>query len=244
MNSSTGDPVWLSDEPASRLTIITALKLEARIPMRVLGASCPPVHVSGPGAERARLAARTAIADGAKALIAMGFAGGISADAHTGVIVLPARVKSVAGTWNVDEIWRRRLAAVLGLRMPVLEGSLYSADRVITSRRAKMSLDASDQPEAVDMESAAIAAVAETAGLPFVAIRAVADGPSDELPARVEELMTHDGETRYSALVRYLWMPRQLRLLLQLAGRSRAAERSLRLAIETLKQAGTRCDKP
>jgi len=82
---------------------------------------------------------------------------------------------------------------------------------------------------AVDMESYAIAAVAEAHGLPFIAIRAIVDAAADEVPPALLDVTGRDGRLVLGRLlVRLLAAPRMLRPLSGLAQRFRVAGRSLR----------------
>jgi adenosylhomocysteine nucleosidase len=227
MDSSTGDPVWRSDSPTTRIAIIAALELEARIPRQVCGAQGAAVYVSGPGRERARIAAESAIAGGAEALISWGLAGGLTEMAQTGTVVLPEAVVSDQGQWPSDNPWRERLAAVLERRFPLVQQRLLSADRVLTTPEEKAVAAIESGASAVDMESAAIARVASENSVAFVAIRVVADGPRDELPDNVEQLVTADGRTRFRGLFGMFTSVRRLRLLLALARHSHAARGQL-----------------
>lgn len=234
MDSSTGDPVWRSDLPAARIAIIAALKLEGKIARASRGSGCPSIYVSGPGRERARIAAERAIASGAKAIVSFGLAGGLNAAAQTGTVVLPAAIVSDQGQWPSDSAWRGRLAGVLAARFSPSQQPLYSADRVLTTLSAK-SLAASEfGAAAVDMESAAIARVAFEHGVAFVAVRVVADGPLDELPDNVERLVTPGGRTRFRGLIGMVTSLRRLRLLLSLARHSQVARRQLAAVVQEL----------
>jgi adenosylhomocysteine nucleosidase len=234
MDSGTGDPVWHSDSPITGIAVIAALDLESRILKFAAGDNCPIVYVSGPGRAGAYAAAERAIAAGASALISFGLAGGLGPEASTGRLVLPTSVASVDGEWRSDAAWRNRLANVLEKECPSIDCLLYSADRVLTTRDEKASLRALSGACAVDMESAAIAKAATEAGVAFVALRVIADGPDDELPAKVEALVTEEGRTNYRAVVGFFVSPSQLRLLFGLAVKSRLARKQLTKVVRTL----------
>jgi hypothetical protein len=236
MDSSTGDPVWRSDSQASRIAIIAALELEARIPKALCGNRCPTVYVSGPGRDRAYAMAERAVAEGAEALVSWGLAGGLSEQAPTGTVMLPDAVVDDSGRWPTETVWRERLAAVLDRRFSPLQRPLYSAERVLTTRREKSLAANRSGASAVDMESAAIAEIASVNGVAFVAIRVVADGPLDELPDHVEGLVTADGRTRYLGLPGMLTSIRRIRLLLSLAQNSQAARRRMVSIVQELVQ--------
>jgi adenosylhomocysteine nucleosidase len=77
------------------------------------------------------------------------------------------------------------------------------------------------------MESGAVGGVAADAGVPFLAVRVVADAAEDVLPRNVEDWVAPDGAPRLAPLWRTLLAPRELGRLALLARRSRAAERVL-----------------
>jgi adenosylhomocysteine nucleosidase len=220
MESGTGIPVWHSD---ARVAVIAALELEAGLLRQALPPGAALIQVSGPGRERAEAAARDALGHGAQALVSWGLAGGLDAAATTGSVLLPERVLAADGSWDTDPVWRRRLADALDASFRVLAGALYSATGVVTEVQAKRELAARSGAIAVDMESAGIARVAAAAGLAFVALRVVADGPADCLPHGVEQLVTAGGRTRLAGLPAMLVSPRRLGLLVGLGRSSRRA---------------------
>jgi adenosylhomocysteine nucleosidase len=234
MESGTGDPVWRSNLPANRIAVIAALELEARILRVALPGQGLHIHVSGPGPARAAATARRAIEAGARALVAWGFAGGLGEGVASGTVHLPSRIVSEDGEWYADPDWRRRLAGALSRRFDLIDAVLYSADRVLTTAEDKVALAARTGARAVDMESAAVAEVAAAAGLPFVALRVIADGPDEALPDNVEALVTEGGRPRYRGLAGVIVSPRRLPLLIRLARRSQGARRILRRVAETL----------
>lgn len=239
MSRGTGDPVWHSDCPAERVAVISALELEADIARAATRQHGSQICVSGPGGNRALETARMAIAQGARALISFGLAGGLSRNAATASVVLPQTICSEAGVWAADTIWRQRLAGLLRSDFHLLEGALFSAADVVATPEAKARLAETSGAEAVDMESAAIAAAAAAAGLPCIALRVIADGPGDALPDDVVSLVGADGRTRLRSLAAFVFSPRRLRLLLGLAGRSRRARAELGRVTEVLTRAAS-----
>lgn len=228
MPAAGDDPVWRCDPSVAQVAVIVALKIEARTLDALPRPQRDGVRVSGPGPERAARAARDAIAGGAGALVSWGFAGGLRDGLDCGAVMLPARILDPDGEWPTDAAWRRRLAGVFGRRFALSDEPIWSAPAVVDSPQAKRALQLQTGAAAVDMESAAIARAARHAGLPFMAIRVVADGAGDALPAGVENLVAADGGTRYRGLWSVLASPTQLRLLRRLASRSQAARRVLR----------------
>jgi adenosylhomocysteine nucleosidase len=239
MNTIAGDPVWRSDRPTSRIAMIVALELEAAILRRSLGSACPRIHVSGPGLAQARTAALEAVEQGASALIGWGLAGGLSAEAVSGAVLLPEQLLSEAGSWPADTPWRARIADALEPDFRPLAGTLYSAPAVLKDPAAKAALAAATGAAAVDMESAAIARVAFEAGIPCLILRVVADGPGDALPAGVERLVTDRGRTRLRGLLPLVLMPAQLVALIRLGGQSSIARGKLRQIVARLTEQAT-----
>jgi len=239
MNADTGDPVWRADSPAERVAILAALEIEAAIPRRLLGGA-NPIYVSGPGDRRAYATAQRALGDGATALIALGFAGGLAPEARTACIVLPRSVIGTGGEWPTAAEWRQALADVLGRDFALLDGALYSAEQVVTTPADKSALAARSGAVAVDMESAAAARAATEAGVPFIVLRVIADSAGDQLPQNVELLVTDAGRTNYAKLPMFIFSLSRLPALFRLARRSGAARRELGRVMQVLKGARAR----
>ena len=72
-------------------------------------------------------------------------------------------------------------------------GDLLTVPTALESPAAKRAAAAATDAVAVDMESAAIAAVAARARVPFVALRVVVDGLDDALPAGAERWIDERG---------------------------------------------------
>jgi adenosylhomocysteine nucleosidase len=214
---------------AERVAVIAALAAER------VGLDTTPrgnvridVYQSGPGAVRAQAAARVAVAAGVDALVAWGLAGGLVASLRPGDVVLPERGLTPGGTeWRADPRWHAALERALGAAFRVHTGKLVSVADVLASPLAKRTAAESCGASAVDMESAAVAAVAEDAGIPFVAVRFVADASVDALPSDVTKWIDDSGRRRLLPLLGIVIAPTQWPALLRLAARYRAARRTL-----------------
>jgi hypothetical protein len=84
------------------------------------------------------------------------------------------------------------------------------------------------------MESAGVAEAAAAAGLPFLALRAIADTADDALPEGADRLVTAAGKTAWRELLPFLVSPRALGLLIRLGLRSRRARAQLGRALGVL----------
>jgi adenosylhomocysteine nucleosidase len=214
------------------VAVVAALGIERRCLARGLrggGRWTVTVRQCGPGAVRARQTAETAAAEGAAGLISWGLAGGLAAGTEPGTVVLPSRVlQAGAGTaFGVDAAWRDRLAAELGPRLRLHEGPLLAVDEVLHDPADKARAASKSGAAAADMESAGVAAAAAAAGLPFVVLRVVADGPEDALPAGVERWIDERGNRRLAPLADVATRPVEWRALLALALRYGTARRTL-----------------
>jgi adenosylhomocysteine nucleosidase len=105
---------------------------------------------------------------------------------------------------------------------------LLTSARSVGSVEDKAALFRSTAAVAVDMESAAIAEVAEQHGLPFLAVRVVVDSAGDVLPRAVTAAADNEGHLHIWRLIGALALaPNELAPLIRLAQRYRAANRSL-----------------
>jgi nucleoside phosphorylase len=125
------------------------------------------------------------------------------------------------------ELRRRAVQAleVSGLRYRV--GRLLTVDEVVTSPAEKARWWQTGSVAAVDMESARVLDWARRAGLPGLAVRVVADGPEDEVPADLLGVVGTDGRMHARTVVRLLGRPSLLAPAWRLGRRSGRALESL-----------------
>lgn len=121
-------------------------------------------------------------------ILSFGIAGGLAPEARTGDVVL-ARTLHAGTRFAPDAAWTAALAAATGARVKPLAAS----DGLLADAAAKRALHAATGAHAVDMESGAVARFAASRGLPFVVLRAVADGPDDVLPHAARHALTPSG---------------------------------------------------
>lgn len=210
-----------------RVGFVTALEMESRW----LGDSDDlELVVGGMGRERAERAARQLVACGVDGLVSWGVAGGLDPALEAGVVILAdAIMLSDGSALSSDAGWRQRLEITLDSRVPTTTVPLLHSDRVLSSVEEKRRSWERWRAAAVDMESAAIAAVAVEFGLPWLAVRVVTDTASTNLPPSVAASGGDDGRLRPAAIARLALSPRIWPDLVRLAGSARAAARSMRL---------------
>lgn len=170
------------------------------------------VACHGPGPIRARAAAQALLDDGVEALASVGLAGGLKPSLWPGTVVLARDVVTASGArFHADEEWRGRLIRRLMGDDDVVEGRLFGADAPIMSAVEKAALFADHDAALVDMESHAVAAMADHADIPFAAVRAVADAPQRSVPVLARNGMRDDGTvTPWPVMGRLLGQPWRL----------------------------------
>ena len=222
----------------SRLGIVTGMLTEAAC----LGAAAensdldrPLIYCAGASADRALEGARQLVESGVAGLVSFGIAGGLDPDLHPGALMVPAVVIAPDGSrLETDAPWRGRLMAALAgqsARFPqgVAEGPLAGSAEVVATPADKVRLLERTGAQAVDMESHAVAGAAAAAGLPFLAIRCVADRAQRALPRAVLGGVGPEGRVRVLAVVvGILRSPGELGGVLTLARDSRRALSCLR----------------
>jgi adenosylhomocysteine nucleosidase len=221
----------------TRVGICSALPLELR-PLtraRLRFGTCvhlPGGHLataSGVGPERARRAGQRLLDLGATALVSWGSAGALDPSLRPGVLLLPATVVAADGRLvGVDTDWRARVLQSISGLLPVHVGPLGEAVRAAGTVAEKRRMREHTGAIGVDMESAAVGRLAAQAGLPFLAVRAVADTADMDIPGIVMRALDHRGNVRYAKLaVLTLIQPSHLPGLVRLGVSFRAAQAAL-----------------
>ena len=125
--------------------------------------------------------------------------------------------------------WRDELIAALASLSPLAAPLAGRDGAMIVTVAEKALLHARHGAAAVDMESHAVARVAARAGLPFAAVRAIADPADRALPGAALAGFGEHGEVRLAPVLRELLRhPGQLPAVLGVARDSRKAMAALR----------------
>ena len=220
-----------------RIGIVIALAAEARTLARRDGEffvhGDAPCHyqtlVSGPGPQRAGVAARQLLAAGCDALLSFGLAGGLAPALRPGALVVASTVHIASGaSLHCDRSLHDALISSLtasGAR----SASMYGADLPIVSHADKRTLHEALGVAAVDMESAAVGRAAGEAARPFAVLRCVVDPAHFTLPRAALAGMAADGGSRPLATASAVLMhPFELPDLIRLALWYGGALRTLR----------------
>lgn len=221
---------------APRLGIVTGLASEAVVATALVGQDGFPARIvcAGASSERAAVLARELVDVGVEALLSFGIAGALDPRLESGALVIADEVfvddADDASIYPCHPAWQEALRAALAeVQLPCRCGRLLGSRRLWPDARDKEAIFELTDCLAVDMESGAVAAVSVEAGLPFLAVRAVADLASDNLPALVQHAVKPDGMPAVGrTLAAMLKSPAQIPGTLRLARRSTQALASLR----------------
>lgn len=193
------------------------------------GGSRPEVVLSGVGPRAAGEAAEKLAWAGAAGLVSFGYAGALKPALRSGTLILPDEIIDADGNRHgTDRAWLSGLAAAIAPDVPVVGGPLLSVARMLASAEDKHAAHVATGAVAVDMESAAIAAVASRHGLPFIAVRAVLDEAAQTLPSAVLASVDETGTVGLGRLMlALLARRREIASLIPLARAARASNQTL-----------------
>jgi hypothetical protein len=217
------------ERQGSALLCVSGLALEARIAGRAGFAT-----VVGAGdRHRAEALVATATA-GADCLVSFGISGALSRELRPGDLIVSGEIVSAHGSWHGGPPWCRRLAALAG-SLGAASGPVLGACAVLATCSDKARARARFGALAVDLESDIVARAAVTAGIPFAALRAIADPAERELPPAALVPLAADGRPDLGQVfASVLRRPRQMAALLALFGETRRALRALERAAPLL----------
>ena len=174
------------------------------------GARGAAVRKTGIGPQRARLAAGELGEQAGRAMLVLGFCGGLDDSSVPGEVIVAGEVCAAPGEGDPQEPIACDLSVALlgqltGLGMKVRTGRLVCVSRpALAERRAELGAGGAI---AVDMESAWLAAGAR--GRPFGVVRVVLDSPAHELlrPQAVAGALRAAISLRRVAAALHEWVP-------------------------------------
>lgn len=221
--------------------VVTGLASEAAVVSAMLNEDDAAIQVvcAGASTQRAAVLSRQLVDAGIGALLSFGIAGGLDPEIDGGELIVADRVRGPDGeTYDCDAGWREALVRKLGeAAVYPRVGSLLASTTTLRNPADKSAAYRNSGCLAVDMESGAVAAVANESGLPFLAVRAVADRAGDSLPALVEFAVKSDGRPAIGrAIGALLKRPGDIPATLRLARQSELALARLRM-LEAVKGA-------
>lgn len=201
-----------------RLGFVVGLAAEARI-ARPLGL----VAIGGGLPAGAEQAAEALVADGAQGLISFGLAGGLDPTLRPGDIVFPATVRAAGVDYPTSNL--------IGPRA----GLLLAGTAIVATRAAKQALFQATSAIAIDLESGAVAQVAQRHNLPFAVLRAICDPAERDLPPAALSALDQNGAIGlWRVLASIAANPAQIPNLITLARDAANARRALMNAAQRM----------
>jgi hopanoid-associated phosphorylase len=204
------------------ILVVCGLKVEARI------AKGRGVRIcAGGGRSEALIAAlEREIAAGIDGIVSFGLCGALVPALAPGTLIVAQSTIFRGRSLGVEARW----SELLEKRMPyAIRASLAGSDRIVTNAALKRRLHDETGAAAVDMESHIAAAIAGRHGVPFVALRAVADPLERALPPAATVAMRASGGIDLFAVMRSIAKePGQLPALLAIGRDTRRALGALR----------------
>jgi adenosylhomocysteine nucleosidase len=193
-------------------------------------------QAGGIGAAAARRAAASLIADGVGALVSWGFAAGLDPALAAGTLIISQQLEPALPATPAapdSSLWAERLAARLRDRVPLLRGTIACPNHVVRTAEEKRALGASGAV-AADMESAAVAAAAADAGIPWLALRVLVDTVDIIVPESVAVAIDAQGRFGMTRFLRaMIHHPMDLARLPALSSAYRRAMRTLETVART-----------
>jgi adenosylhomocysteine nucleosidase len=184
--------------------IITGTRPEEACLSDLTHADAARIVCSGASAAAAEVAARQLVADGCAGLASIGTAGGLDPALAPGAVVLCDGVYPLdgGGVALPDDAWTDRLAAgLVAGGFTLRRGCLLGAGTPLLTPEDKARVFAETGASVVDMESDAVARVAMEVGLPWIALRVVADPAGLALPALAARSIKPDGRVDLAGLL-------------------------------------------
>jgi len=187
------------------------------------------LSVSGMGPRRAAVASRALLENGATALLSWGCAGGLDPKLSPGDLILPKTViTSDQFLYHVDATWHESLCNRLKGHVAFHTEPLVESTNAVRTPAEKVALFRETGAVGVDMESAAVGAVARETQMPFMVVRAVADSVDTTIPDSTLNAVDEFGRLSLLKLIQGLAKdPTELLTLARIARNYRAAQRTL-----------------
>jgi adenosylhomocysteine nucleosidase len=191
---------------------------------------------AGAGPANAEHASRLLIAKGVKKLISWGCAAALSPQLKQGDLVLANQLLSEQHQiFNSNPLWMKHLHQLLDKQLTINDGNLAESSHIISTHSDKQLIFHQTGAVALDMESCAVAKTAQQANLPYLAIRAIADPASMNLPQAVIHALNERGQIKLGKLLRFLLThPWEITGLIKLGLHFSAARKTLKIVAKQL----------
>ncbi len=196
------------------------------------------VTLSGTGPENALNAALRLLEKGCTRLISWGCAAGLAECLSAGDLCLPKQlITEHRQPVSVHSEWQQKTASLLAELQPVFSGPLLASSSIVSSSRKKKLIRQSSGAIAVDMESTAIATVAEQKKIPCLVIRVIADTVDMDLPTVITKSMDETGQINNKKLaLNIISNPLQIPNLIKLGFHFQSAQKKLTIVAKKIRE--------
>jgi len=208
--------------PTTQLPVlaVTGMAFEARI---AAGPGVRTICSSRPDILAADLAA--AIAMGCRGIVSFGVAGGLAGHVKPGTCIVARSVVTAEQRFDSHLEWASRLLQTIP---GAIHADIAGSRALVATPADKIALGRSTGAAAVDMESVLCVGAAVAHGLPFAAVRVVADPHHRVLPHAAQVGLLPDGTPDLSAVMRsVMGRPHQVAALIRVALDTRTARSAL-----------------
>lgn len=206
----------MEDHP---IVVVTGMAFEARI------ATAPGVVTICGTADFISDSLRQAVARGCRGIASFGIAGGLAPDLLPGTCVVAREIVTSSERYGVHVRWSQHLLQTIrGAR----EGHFVGVSEPVSTPHEKRELARLTGAVAVDMESGIAVKAASFHGLPFAAVRIVADPSDRALPPAARIPLSREGRPNMAAVLRsIIGEPRQLSALIRVGRDTQRARAAL-----------------
>ena len=176
------------------------------------------------------------VSQGATALLSWGYAAALDDRLNAGSLILPERIIGANGEIHkVSAEWHQPPISNFDSQHTVRTDALVESNAIVKTSAEKRALAKQTDAVATDMESAAQARLAQDYGLPFIAIRAIIDTPSTDIPENILEALDPEGNINLwkllSSTVPADWI-KIVRLGIQFNAAQRTLKRTRKLVLD------------
>jgi adenosylhomocysteine nucleosidase len=191
---------------------------------------------AGTGPANAIKATELLLAKGSSKLISWGCAAALDPSLSAGDLCLPKTIIAENQQhYPAHFAWQQHTTKLLSELQPIYSGPLCESSSIVASKVDKKNLYDTSGSVALDMESAAIAKVAQKANIPFLVIRAIADPADMNMPGAVIHAINNEGLVDVKKLAVYLLThPNEIPSLIKLGFAFRSARNKLKSVVHKL----------
>ena len=191
---------------------------------------------TGIGVEKTRNAVKKLISYEIELLISWGSAAGISREVAAGDLLLPSSLVDGDKIYNTHSPFNDRIKKELSGKVSIKQQPMCYSGGLLDSVESKKQLYRNTQCVAADMESLAMAKVADELGIRFSVIRAVSDTCDMRLPRSVlKNIDTNEGINIWNFIKTALFNPRDWVLIIKLVRSFSKAQKTLNIVAPLVK---------